>query len=62
MLDSLTTGRIEVTSTGTATSGTPLPARTAAFTPKVSHPFGKQCGAFIAAGVVLDANGLRQAP
>ena len=62
MMETLTANRIEVTATGTDTAGHPLPARTAAFTPRVAHPFGEQCGSFVTAGVVLDAAGLRQAP
>ena len=62
MMETLTATRIEVTATGTDTAGRPLPARTAAFAPRVSHPFGEQCGSFVTAGVVLDAAGLRQAP
>ncbi len=62
MMETLTASRIEVTATGTDTAGKPLPARTAAFTPRAAQPFGEQCGTFITAGVVLDAAGLRQAP
>ncbi|MGO4804520.1 hypothetical protein AB4089_05275 [Arthrobacter sp. 2MCAF15] len=62
MMDTLTASRIEVTATGTDTAGNPLPARTAAFTPRTAHPFGEQCGTFITASVVLDSDGLRQAP
>jgi hypothetical protein len=62
MMETLSAGRIEVTATGTDTAGNPLPARTAAFTPRAAHPFGEQCGTFITASVVLDATGLRQAP
>ena len=52
---------IEVTSSGTDTSGRPLPVRTLTFTPRVAYPYGEQCGRFISAGVLLDADGLRQA-
>jgi hypothetical protein len=58
----LTGNRIKVTATGTATGGNPLPERTADFMPRVVHPFGERCGSFYTAHVVLDANGLRQAP
>jgi hypothetical protein len=62
MLEALTASRIEVTATGTDSAGNPLPARTAAFTPRAAQPFGEQCGTFITAAVVLDATVLRQAP
>ncbi|WP_427134710.1 hypothetical protein [Pseudarthrobacter sp. S9] len=61
MLESLTASLIEVTVTGTGAAGQPLPVRALAFTPRVAYPYGEQCGSFITAGVVLDANGLRQA-
>ena len=57
MMETLSASRIEVTATGTDTAGNPLPARTAAFTPRAAHPFGEQCGTFITASVVLDATG-----
>jgi hypothetical protein len=60
-LDPLTEAPIAVTSSGTDPRGRPLPARTLTFTPRVSHPYGEQCGKFISAGVLLDADGLRQA-
>lgn len=62
MMETLSASRVEVTATGTDIAGHPLPARTAAFTPRVAHPYGEQCGTFITASVVLDAAGLRQAP
>jgi hypothetical protein len=62
MMEPLTASSVEVTVTGTDAAGNPLPKRTVAFTPRVVHPFGEQCGAFNTAGVVLDAAGLRQAP
>lgn len=61
MLDVLTGDSIEATSMGTDASGLPLPVRTLTFTPRVAYPFGEKCGRFITAGLVLDANGLRQA-
>ena len=60
-LDPLTEAPIAVTSSGTDPRGRPLPVRTLTFTPRVSHPYGEQCGRFISAGVLLDADGLRQA-
>ena len=61
MLDPLTESPIGVTSSGTDPGGRPLPVRTLTFTPRVAHPYGEQCGRFISAGVLLDADGLRQA-
>ena len=62
MFEPLGDSPMESTSSGTDTNGLPLPVRTLAFTPRVAYPFGGQCGRFITAGVVLDADGLRQAP
>lgn len=61
MFEPLTESRIEATSTGTDPGGQPLPVRTVGFMPRVAYPFGQQCGRFISAGLVLDADGLRQA-
>ena len=61
MFDQLTASQIEATSTGTDVSGVPLPVWTATFTPRVAYPYGQECGRFISAGLVLDADGLRQA-
>jgi hypothetical protein len=61
MLDPLTESPIEASVAGTDASGLPLPVRTLTFTPRVAYPFGAQCGRFISAGVLLDADGLRQA-
>lgn len=60
MLDVLTGSGMEVTLTGTDTGGLPLPVRTLSFMPPVAYPFGKECGSFISAIVVLDSAGLRQ--
>lgn len=62
MFEPLGDSPIEATSTGTDANGLPLPVRTLTFTPRVAYPYGEQCGRFITAGVVLDADGLRQAP
>ena len=62
LTETVTGNRMEVTSTGTATSGSLLPERTADFTPRLVQPFGERCGSFFTAHVVLDADGLRQAP
>lgn len=59
MLDRLTESPIEVTAGGTDAGGLPLPVRTLTFTPRVAYPYGEQCGRFISAGVLLDADGLR---
>ena len=59
MLDPLTDSPIEVTAGGTGAGGLPLPVRTLTFTPRVAYPYGEQCGRFISAGVLLDADGLR---
>lgn len=59
MLDRLTESPIEVTAGGTDAGGLPLPVRTLTFTPRVAYPYGEQCGRFISAGVLLDAEGLR---
>ena len=61
LLDPLTESPIEVTSGGTGPGGLPLPVRTLTFTPRVAQPYGEQCGKFISAGVLLDADGLRPA-
>jgi hypothetical protein len=61
MLEVLTESPINLTAQGTSAGGTPLPERGLTFTPKAAYPFGEQCGKFVTAGVVLDADGLRQA-
>lgn len=61
MMDVLTESRIDATATGTSTAGTPLPERTLSFLPRAEYPYGEQCGKFVTAGVLLDADGLRQA-
>lgn len=60
-LDPLTESPIEASVGGTGPGGLPLPVRTLTFTPRVAFPYGKQCGRFISAGVLLDAEGLHQA-
>ncbi len=59
-LDSLTEAPMTVTATGTSPQGQSLPVRTLDFRPRGDFPFGKQCGRFVTASVVLDAGGLRQ--
>ncbi|MCB5292157.1 hypothetical protein [Arthrobacter sp. SO3] len=61
MLDQLTESPIEALVGATGVSGLPLPVRILTFTPRVAYPYGVQCGRFISAGVLLDADGLRQA-
>jgi len=61
MMDVLTESRIDATSTGTSTAGAPLTARQLGFTPKADYPYGEQCGKFVTASLLLDADGLRQA-
>jgi hypothetical protein len=59
-LDSLTESPMTVTATGTSPGGQPLPVRTLAFRPRGEFPFGEQCGRFVTASVVFDAEGLRE--
>lgn len=59
-LASLTEAPMSVTATGTAPGGQALPVRTLDFRPRGDFPFGEQCGRFVTASVVLDAEGLRQ--
>lgn len=61
MLDTLTESPIEATLSGTTPNGAPLPERSLTFTPQSDYPFGQQCGKFLFASLVLDAEGLRQA-
>lgn len=60
MLQVLTESPMTVTASGTAPDGTALPVRSVEFRPRGDYPFGEHCGRFITAGVVLDAEGLRQ--
>ena len=59
-LDSLTETPMAVTATGTSPGGRALPVRTLNFRPRGAFPFGEQCGRFVTASVVLDAEGLRE--
>lgn len=61
LLEPLTDSPVEATSSGTGPDGLPLPVRTVTFTPRAAYPYGAQCGRFISAGVLLDAEGLQQA-
>lgn len=61
MMDVLTESRIDATATGTSTAGAPLPERQVSFMPRAEYPYGEQCGKFVTASLVLDADGLRQA-
>lgn len=60
MLKALTESPMTVTAAGTAPDGTALPVRTLDIRPRGDYPFGEQCGRFITANVVLDAEGLHQ--
>ena len=60
MLQALTESPMAVTASGTEPDGTALPVRSVEFRPRGDYPFGEQCGRFITATVVLDAEGLRQ--
>lgn len=59
-LETLTESPMAVTATGTGPDGTALPVRTLDFRPRGDYPFGEQCGRFITASLVLDAEGLHQ--
>jgi hypothetical protein len=61
-LDSLTEAPMEVTAAGTSPDAQSLPVRTLGFRPRGDFPFGEQCGRFVTATVVLDAEGLREGP
>ncbi|MCU1518291.1 MAG: hypothetical protein JWQ75_3012 [Pseudarthrobacter sp.] len=61
-LESLTESPMALTATGTSADGSALPVRTLDFTPRGDFPYGEQCGRFVTASVMLDADGLRQAP
>ena len=61
MLESLTEAPMALTATGTSAGGSALPVRTLDFRPSGAYPNGEQCGRFVTASVVLDAEGLRQA-
>ncbi|HJW01568.1 MAG TPA: hypothetical protein VJ617_20950 [Arthrobacter sp.] len=61
-LDTLTESPMAVTATGTSADGSALPVRTLDFRPRGESPYGEHCGRFVTASVVLDAEGLRQAP
>ncbi|MEO8282939.1 MAG: hypothetical protein ABI568_05965 [Pseudarthrobacter sp.] len=61
-LDLLTESPMAVTATGTSPAGQALPVRTLEFRPRGAFPYGEQCGRFITASVVLNADGLRESP
>jgi len=61
-LDSLTEAPMTVTATGTSPDGQALPVRTLEFMPRGAFPYGEQCGRFVTASVVLEAEGLREGP
>jgi hypothetical protein len=59
-LETLTESPMTVTASATAPDGSPLPVQTLDFRPRGEYPFGEQCGRFITASVLLDADGLRE--
>jgi hypothetical protein len=59
-LENLTESSMAVTASATARDGSALPVRTLDFRPRGNYPFGEQCGRFISASVLLDAQGLRE--
>lgn len=59
-MDTLTRSPIDATASGIGRGGAPLPVRKLTFTPRSNFPYGMQCGEFLSASLVLDANGLRQ--
>lgn len=60
MLETLTESPMTVTSSGATPDGAAIPVRIVDFRPRGDYPFGEQCGRFISAAVVLDAEGLHQ--
>jgi hypothetical protein len=61
MLESLTEAPMALTASGISPDGSSLPVRTLTFRPRGAFPYGEQCGRFVTASVILDAQGLRQA-
>jgi hypothetical protein len=61
MLESLTEAPMALTASGISPGGSALPVRTLNFRPRGAYPYGEQCGRFVTASVILDAQGLRQA-
>lgn len=59
-LETLTESPMAVAAAGTAPDGTALPVRMLDFRPRGDYTFGEQCGRFITASLVLDAEGLHQ--
>lgn len=59
-LQTLTESPMSVTVSATGTDGSPLPLRTLGFRPRGDYPYGEQCGRFVTASVLLDAEGLHQ--
>ena len=62
VLDARTESPMAARATGTSTDGSALPVRSLDFRPRGEFPYGERCGRFVTASVVLDADGLRQAP
>jgi hypothetical protein len=59
-LQTLTEAPMSVTAAPAAPDGLPLPVKTLDFRPRGDYPFGKQCGRFITASLLLDAEGLHE--
>lgn len=59
-LQTLTESAMSVTASATAPDGSPLPVQALDFHPRGDYPFGERCGRFIAASVLLDADGLHE--
>lgn len=60
MMDVLSESPINATAKTTAPDGSARPEHSLTFTPKDEYPFGRQCGKFLNASLILDASGLRQ--
>ncbi|WP_458780695.1 hypothetical protein [Arthrobacter sp. D3-16] len=60
LLQTLTESPMAVTASATAPDGSPLPVQALDFRPRGDYPFGGQCGRFITASVLLDADGLHE--
>jgi hypothetical protein len=59
-LQTLTESPMSVTASATAPDGSPLPVQALDFRPRGDYQFGEQCGRFITAAVLLDADGLHE--
>ncbi|WP_104044168.1 hypothetical protein [Arthrobacter sp. ZGTC412] len=59
-LQTLTESPMSVTVSATGTDGSSLPVRTLDFRPRGNYPYGEQCGRFVTASVLLDADSLHE--